>query len=465
MLGAFTYWQLHVHWGLPSLARGHARVVRLRAGSGCAARGRHHAPAPGHVRGDPARRVGQPARRGAEPRPAVVEPAGGASASRASGRGRRSRSSASTSAGTRRSRSSWPSWSRSGLRLLLYRTRAGVTMRAAVDDRPLATLNGARPDRSAMLAWAIGCSLAALAGILIAPDLGAAALLLTLLIVNAYAAAMIGPAAQLAVDVRRRGHPRSRRRVRQRLSPEDERLRSARTHRPLPQRLPRRDPRLDPVHRVAGAAAIAVAGTQRGALARELTRRRRIAGRSSARGCCSSASPSSRRSSRTRTHSLTRLFGFAIIALSLVPLVGLRRADLAVPDELRRHRRARHGAQRRGGPAVDAACSVAVVCGVVGAIVALPALRLSGIYFALATGAFAVILDRWIFNLPALQHRPAQGQASSSSNRSPVHRLHVPGVDPSSERSLLVVVAAMFCVLACSWSRCAAAATASVCSR
>ena len=48
----------------------------------------------------------------------------------------------------------------------------GVTMRAAVDDRPLATLNGARPDRSAMLAWAIGCSLAALAGILIAPDLG-----------------------------------------------------------------------------------------------------------------------------------------------------------------------------------------------------------------------------------------------------------------------------------------------------
>jgi len=74
----------------------------------------------------------------------------------------------------------------------LYRTRAGVTMRAGVDDRPLATLNGARPDRSAMLAWAIGCSLAALAGILMAPDLGLQHLLLTLLIVNAYAAAMIG---------------------------------------------------------------------------------------------------------------------------------------------------------------------------------------------------------------------------------------------------------------------------------
>ena len=78
-----------------------------------------------------------------------------------------------------------------GLRLLLYRTRAGVTMRATVDDRPLATLNGGRPDRSALLAWAIGCSLAALAGILAAPD-QALSPVLTLLIVNAYAAAVIG---------------------------------------------------------------------------------------------------------------------------------------------------------------------------------------------------------------------------------------------------------------------------------
>ena len=38
---------------------------------------------------------------------------------------------------------------------------------------------------------------------------------------------------------------------------------------------------------------------------------------------------------------------------------------------------------------------------VVGAIVALPALRLAGIYLALSTAAFAVALDRWIFNLPA----------------------------------------------------------------
>src|SRR5437868_4071354 len=32
-----------------------------------------------------------------------------------------------------------------GLRILLYRTRVGVSMRAVVDDRPLLELNGARP--------------------------------------------------------------------------------------------------------------------------------------------------------------------------------------------------------------------------------------------------------------------------------------------------------------------------------
>src|ERR1700689_1396884 len=41
------------------------------------------------------------------------------------------------------------------LRSLLYGTRIGIAMRASVDDRALATLNGARPIRIAMLAWAI----------------------------------------------------------------------------------------------------------------------------------------------------------------------------------------------------------------------------------------------------------------------------------------------------------------------
>jgi branched-chain amino acid transport system permease protein len=79
-----------------------------------------------------------------------------------------------------------------GLRLLLYRTRVGITMRATVDDRNLSVLNGARPDRSSRTAWMLGTSLAALGGILIAPNVALDAGGLSLLIVSAYAAAIFG---------------------------------------------------------------------------------------------------------------------------------------------------------------------------------------------------------------------------------------------------------------------------------
>ena len=45
-------------------------------------------------------------------------------------------------------------------------------MRAVVDDRELAALNGVRPGRVSSLAWALGSSLAAIAGILLAPSVG-----------------------------------------------------------------------------------------------------------------------------------------------------------------------------------------------------------------------------------------------------------------------------------------------------
>jgi branched-subunit amino acid ABC-type transport system permease component len=78
------------------------------------------------------------------------------------------------------------------LRLFLYRTRTGITMRAVVDDRPLAALTGARPERASMLAWALSCSLAATAGILIAPDASLNKAALTLLVIDAFAAAIVG---------------------------------------------------------------------------------------------------------------------------------------------------------------------------------------------------------------------------------------------------------------------------------
>ncbi|HMF81827.1 MAG TPA: ABC transporter permease [Acidimicrobiia bacterium] len=78
------------------------------------------------------------------------------------------------------------------LRLLLYRTRIGVTMRAVVDNRGLAGLHGARPEAASMLSWAIGSSLAAVSGILLVAELGLQVDALTLLIINAFAAAIVG---------------------------------------------------------------------------------------------------------------------------------------------------------------------------------------------------------------------------------------------------------------------------------
>ena len=78
------------------------------------------------------------------------------------------------------------------LRFVLFRTRIGVAMRAVVDNRELAALNGALPERVSQLAWVMGTMMAALAGILISPNRSFNHLFLTLLVVNGYAAAMLG---------------------------------------------------------------------------------------------------------------------------------------------------------------------------------------------------------------------------------------------------------------------------------
>ena len=79
-----------------------------------------------------------------------------------------------------------------GLRLFLYRTRTGIAMRGVVDNRSLIGTFGGRPARLSTLSWSIGASLASVAGILVAPRLQLQPLILTLLVIDAYAAAMIG---------------------------------------------------------------------------------------------------------------------------------------------------------------------------------------------------------------------------------------------------------------------------------
>ena len=75
---------------------------------------------------------------------------------------------------------------------LLTRTRIGTAMRAAVDNPELLKLFGGNPATVAALSWAIGTSLAALGGILLVSQVGLDYYSLTLLVISAFAAAVFG---------------------------------------------------------------------------------------------------------------------------------------------------------------------------------------------------------------------------------------------------------------------------------
>ncbi len=83
------------------------------------------------------------------------------------------------------------------LYLLLRFARIGVSMRAVVDDASLLDLAGTSPTRVRRIAWIIGCTFASASGLLLAPSLSLSASTLTLLIVEAFGAAAIGAFASL----------------------------------------------------------------------------------------------------------------------------------------------------------------------------------------------------------------------------------------------------------------------------
>lgn len=77
--------------------------------------------------------------------------------------------------------------------------RRGVAMRAVVDDPDLLDLTGTSAATTRRLAWSVGAALASLSGVLFAPLLPLDPLLLTLLVVQAFGAAAIGRFTSLPV--------------------------------------------------------------------------------------------------------------------------------------------------------------------------------------------------------------------------------------------------------------------------
>jgi branched-chain amino acid transport system permease protein len=307
-------------------------------------------------------------------------------------------------------------------------------MRAAVDDRPLSTLNGARPGRSAMLAWGIGVGCAALSGILTAGLTSLSHVNLTLLIVNAYAAAMIGRLRSLPmtfVGAVILGLADS-----YAIAYFDEQsilLSQLRFAFPaivlfavlLLMRQPK--PRGHSVMQ-----------------SREVVPRPAWIGAVVAALCFVGAGWFlSEILSDLDAVLAARIVALSIVALSLVPLVGfagqLSLCQLSFAG-IGAVVMAHHGA---GGSPVGLVMA-ALVTGAVGAVLAVPAVRLGGLYFALATAAFAVFLDQWAFKLANFDLGPVTIKIFESGSLA-VERPDVPGTDTGG--GLLIVLSIAFALL------------------
>ena len=311
------------------------------------------------------------------------------------------------------------------LRLLLYRSRTGTAMRAVVDNRGLAALNGASPDRISSLSWALGCTLAGIAGVLIAPILALDQSQLTLLVINAYAAAMVGRLRSLpltAVGALILGISREAVSYYQ----ED-----------LPSWIS-----VDTVPALMLFAVLIVVPQDKASVFGEPKDPARVPDPSWRTVLLSSAALVAAAAVLPELVSAKALtsvgYGLAlgIVALSLIPLTGyagqISLAPLAFAG-IGAGVMATWGSD--GNPAV--LLLVVAVCAVVGALVSLPALRLKGLYLALLTFAFALFCEKAIF--PEIDGF-TQGVAQ-------IDRLHLGGLSFDGDRANLILMAVTFSLL------------------
>jgi branched-subunit amino acid ABC-type transport system permease component len=323
------------------------------------------------------------------------------------------------------------------LRILLYRTRIGIDMRAVVDDRNLVLLNGGRPDRASMLSWALGCMLASVAGILVAPYLQLAVVPLTLLVVNAYAAAVIGRLRSLALTV---------------LGAIIIGLLQSFAVGYLPtstvtwlQRIP------DTIPIIVLFIALLVLPHQRlrpGAVRRVResfpvpTYRLAFIGSGT---LIVVAIVGASILGTQPLFSFSSGLALGVVGLSLVPLLGYG-GQISLCQMTFAGIGAVVWAHATSGGSLIGLLLAFGVCALVGALTALPAIRLRGLYLALATAAFAEFCDTFVFGLSSvtvLGHKiPLFGFGSL-----PAARPHLPFLNDKNDRVYLVVLAVVFCLV------------------
>ncbi|MEN3310457.1 MAG: branched-chain amino acid transport system permease protein livM [Micromonosporaceae bacterium] len=305
---------------------------------------------------------------------------------------------------------------------LLTFTRIGIAMRASVDNRGLLQLYGVRTGVLSALSWAIGAALAALAGILLTPVVGLTYVDLTLLVISSYAAAvagrlrslpwtfgvalLLGLAQSYAVGY----------------LPPKEYLSGLRAAIPAlflfaalllsPQARLR-------IGQIKGLSGVPVPGARRAAMTGAV-----LVGAVAALAVAIPAAQADR---------LALAFIYGVVMLSLIPLTGY--AGYVSLTQLTFVGIGAITVARIGSPSPLSLLAAAAVSAVVGALVALPALRLQGLYLALSTLAFGLLMDKLVF-----QADFAFGFNGSLS----VPRLRLPGLDLRGERAYLILSAAVF---------------------
>lgn len=315
-----------------------------------------------------------------------------------------------------------------GLRLFFYRTRAGVATRAVVDDRELASLTGAAPALYAQLGWALGCSLASVAGILIAPLVNLDITNLTLLVINGYAAAMVGRLRSLPltfVGAIALGLMQS----------------YAVGYMPIGDIWTYLEQVIPMLFLIV---VILVLPQGRASLTRRVrVRAPRVVGRResliTAGAFLVVAAIVAKTLSTSNLGYANRGVALAIIMLSLVMLTGYGgQVSLCQLTFAGLGAFAMSKVGGTGGSLLGILAAVGLAAAV-GALVALPALRLRGLYLALATLAFAYGMDLAFFN---------NVRVFGVSLSLEVTRPHIPGVSFASDRSYLMLLAIVFTVLA-----------------
>jgi len=315
-----------------------------------------------------------------------------------------------------------------GLRALFRRTRLGVAMRAVVDNPELCAMKGLSPNVVTAASWALGTALAGLAAILIAPGLNLEVNTLSLLVVSAYAAAVVGRlqnlpatfAGAVALGVSQSlliGYlPLSNSLVRD--------LRPALPFillfgallllrdRRLPERVRTRSEPEPPRFRstaLLGVGAVVVAL----AVSSTMSPFQLLIG---SKGLVFAAI----------TLSLVLLTGLSgQVSLMQMSFAGIGAVVLAkMPD---------------GSPYLLALAAAAFVAGLVGALVAMPALRLRGIYLALSTLAFAILMDELVFG---------NSDVLGGGTTLAVDRPNLLGVSFESERAMFILLVAVTAVFA-----------------